>query len=47
MSWVPIPMKFTGTCIVCNEKIEINEIGLWSKGVGVKHSIAMGDAGLR
>lgn len=30
-------MKFSGTCIVCNEKIEINEIGLWAKGVGVKH----------
>ena len=30
-------MKFPGTCIVCNEKIEINEIGLWSKGTGVKH----------
>ena len=30
-------MKFSGTCIVCNDKIEINEIGLWSKGVGVKH----------
>ena len=30
-------MKFPGTCIVCNEKIEINEIGLWAKGLGVKH----------
>lgn len=30
-------MKFTGTCIICNEKIDVNEIGLWSKGVGVKH----------
>ena len=37
MSWIKIPMKFPGTCIVCNDKIEINEIGLWSKGVGVKH----------
>jgi hypothetical protein len=37
MSWIKIPMKFSGTCIVCNDKIEINEIGLWSKGVGVKH----------
>ena len=34
MSWIKIPMKFPGTCIVCNDKIEINEIGLWSKGVG-------------
>ena len=30
-------MKFPGTCILCNEKIEINEIGLWAKGLGVKH----------
>jgi len=30
-------MKFPGTCIVCNGKIEVNQIGLWSKGVGVKH----------
>ena len=37
MSWRKITMKFPGTCIVCNEKIEANEIGLWSKGVGVKH----------
>ena len=37
MSWIKIPMKFPGTCIVCNGKIEINEIGLWSKGSGVKH----------
>ncbi|MFM9875894.1 MAG: hypothetical protein ACKVN8_05940 [Nitrosarchaeum sp.] len=37
MSWRKIPMKFVGTCIVCNEKIEINEIGLWAKGLGVKH----------
>lgn len=30
-------MKFPGTCVVCNEKIEVNEIGLWAKGLGVKH----------
>ena len=30
-------MKFPGTCIVCNEKIEVNEIGLWAQGIGVKH----------
>ncbi len=30
-------MKFPGTCIICNKKIEVNEIGLWSKGMGVKH----------
>ena len=30
-------MKFSGTCIVCNKKIEVNEIGLWAKGLGVKH----------
>ena len=37
MSWRKIPMKFAGKCIVCNEPIEINEIGLWAKGLGVKH----------
>jgi hypothetical protein len=37
MSWRKIPMKFPGTCIVCNEKIKVNEIGLWAKGLGVKH----------
>ena len=37
MSWRKIPMKFPGTCIVCNQKIEVNEMGLWAKGLGVKH----------
>ena len=37
MSWVRITMKFPGTCIVCREKIGANEVGLWSKGAGVKH----------
>lgn len=37
MSWRKISMKFPGTCIVCNEKITVNEVGLWAKGVGVKH----------
>jgi len=37
MSWRKIPMKFPGICIVCNEKILVNEIGLWAKGLGVKH----------
>ena len=36
MSWRKIAMKFEGTCIVCNEKITVNEIGLWAKGLGVK-----------
>ena len=30
-------MKFDGTCIICNEKVNANELGLWSKGIGVKH----------
>ena len=30
-------MKFPGTCMVCNEKIAVNEVGLWAKGIGVKH----------
>ena len=37
MSWIKITMKFDGICIVCNEKVSANEIGLWSKGLGVKH----------
>jgi hypothetical protein len=37
MSWRKIPMKFPGTCVVCKKKIEINEIGFWAKGLGVKH----------
>ncbi len=37
MSWRKISMKFPGTCIVCNKKIEANEVGLWAKGLGVKH----------
>lgn len=37
MSWRKITMKFPGTCIVCGERISANEVGLWSKGVGVKH----------
>ena len=35
--WKKIPMKFPGTCIVCDEKIPIDEMGLWAKGLGVKH----------
>lgn len=30
-------MKFPGTCIVCEQKIDTNEVGLWAKGIGVKH----------
>ena len=37
MSWLKITMIFDGTCIICNEKVSANEIGLWSKGIGVKH----------
>ncbi|MFQ6025630.1 MAG: hypothetical protein ACE5JT_03850 [Nitrosopumilaceae archaeon] len=37
MSWLRMPLKFPGTCIVCKKKININEIALWSKGQGVKH----------
>ncbi len=42
MSWVKISMKFPGTCIVCSEKINTNEVGLWSKGTGVKHETCAG-----
>mgnify|MGYP000067258885 FL=1 len=37
MSWRKITMKFDGMCIICNEKVNANEIGLWAKGIGVKH----------
>ena len=37
MSWRAIPMKFPGTCIICKKKIEVNEVALWAKGLGVKH----------
>ncbi|HXX05480.1 MAG TPA: hypothetical protein VEJ68_01520 [Candidatus Bathyarchaeia archaeon] len=37
MSWRAIPMKFPGTCLVCKQKIEVNEVALWAKGLGVKH----------
>ena len=37
MSWRKITMKFSGKCIVCNEKIEKDEIGFWAKDIGVKH----------
>tara|TARA_B100000029_G_scaffold243169_1_gene240387 strand:+ start:3883 stop:4212 length:330 start_codon:yes stop_codon:yes gene_type:complete len=37
MSWIKITMKFDGKCIVCNQKVKAKEIGLWSKGIGVKH----------
>ena len=37
MSWRKISMKFPGTCIENKKKIEANEMGLWAKGLGVKH----------
>ena len=37
MSWIKITMKFDGTCLVCNQKVKAKDIGLWSKGIGVKH----------
>jgi hypothetical protein len=37
MSWRPMPMKFPATCIVCNQKLKVGEMGLWAKGLGVKH----------
>ena len=37
MSWRAIPMKFPGTCVICKKKIEVNEVALWAKGLGVKH----------
>lgn len=37
MSWVKLRMKFPGKCIECNKPLKTGEVGLWSKGVGVKH----------
>lgn len=37
MSWRKITMKFPGKCIVCNEKIEKDDVGFWAQGVGVQH----------
>lgn len=39
-------MKFAGTCMVCNQKIAVNETGLWAKGIGVKHEKCAGTAGI-
>ncbi len=46
MSWRRMPMRFPGTCIVCKEKIQVNEMGLWAKGLGVKHERCAETAGL-
>nr|AIE97507.1 hypothetical protein [uncultured marine thaumarchaeote KM3_01_C08] len=37
MSWVKMALKYEGKCIVCNQMIKKNEMGFWSKGIGVKH----------
>ncbi|RNJ75911.1 MAG: hypothetical protein D9C04_03730 [Nitrosopumilus sp. B06] len=37
MSWKKIPMRFPGTCTVCGQKIDVGQLGLWAKGMGVKH----------
>ncbi len=46
MSWRKMPMRYPGTCIVCKEKIQVNEMGLWAKGLGVKHERCAEAAGL-
>ena len=37
MSWVRIPMRFPGKCVVCHKPVLAKEIGFWAKGLGVKH----------
>ena len=37
MSWISMPMKFPGRCLVCGGPIRAGERGLWARGVGVKH----------
>ena len=36
MSWIKMAFKYEGKCMVCNQMIKKNEMGFWSKGVGVK-----------
>ena len=37
MSWIKMAFKYEGKCMVCNQIIKKNEMGFWSKGIGVKH----------
>jgi len=37
MSWVKMPLKYDGKCVVCNLTVKKNEMGFWSRGIGVKH----------
>jgi len=37
MSWIKMAFKYEGKCMVCNQMIKKNEMGFWSKGIGVKH----------
>ena len=35
--WIKITSKYPNHCVTCGEAIEVDEVCLWSKGVGVKH----------
>lgn len=37
MSWIKMPLKYDGKCVVCNLTVKKNEVGFWSRGIGVKH----------
>ena len=37
MSWIKMPMRFPGKCVVCSKPVLAKEIGFWAKGLGVKH----------
>ena len=37
MSWVKMPLKYDGKCVICNLTVKKNEMGFWSRGIGVKH----------
>ena len=30
-------IRFPGDCVVCGEKVNANETGMWARGVGVRH----------
>ena len=45
MSWIPLKMRFPGTCLECGKRVAIGEPGLWKKGTGVKHAACAPEEG--
>lgn len=46
MSWVKMNMRFPGTCVECGKPVKAGEVGLWSKGLGVKHLSCVDTGGI-